>query len=195
VWGAAADGGGGRGQQRGRLDRACRDAGRGRRRRPRGAALTWYMVAVAAIEAAGATTAALLPTAPDGLVGGLLLAGVVVTYGVCLLPTWVVAGGPGWPGRRGSQRPPTAALRAFGSAAVVALAPRNRRQRGRRSERRPGHHPDLGHVVTGAWHRSQSTLPGTGPVSSHQIWSGLTLGDLRRARPDWLRRLSAARLI
>jgi hypothetical protein len=83
--------------------------------------MTWYMMAVAAIEAAGA---ALLPTGPDGLVGGLLLAGVVVAYRVCLLPTWVVAGGPGWPGRRGSQRPPAAALRAFGSATVVALAPR-----------------------------------------------------------------------
>ena len=63
--------------------------------------MTWYMMAVAAIEAAGA---ALLPTGPDGLVGGLLLAGVVVAYGVCLLPTWVVAGGPGWPGRRVGRR-------------------------------------------------------------------------------------------
>ena len=33
---------------------------------PRGAAMTWYMVAVAAIEAAGTATAALLPTGPDG---------------------------------------------------------------------------------------------------------------------------------
>ena len=31
---------------------------------PRGAAMTWYMVAVAAIEAAGTATAALLPTGP-----------------------------------------------------------------------------------------------------------------------------------
>jgi hypothetical protein len=34
---------------------------------PRGAAMTWYMVAVAAIEAAGTATAALLPRGPDGL--------------------------------------------------------------------------------------------------------------------------------
>lgn len=81
--------------------------------------MTWYMMAVAAIEAAGA---ALLPTGPDGLVGGLLLAGVVVAYGVCLLPTWVVAGGPGWPGRRGSQRPPAAALRAPPMRAAPASA-------------------------------------------------------------------------
>jgi hypothetical protein len=33
---------------------------------PRGVAMTWYMVAVAAIEAAGTATAALLPTAPTG---------------------------------------------------------------------------------------------------------------------------------
>jgi len=59
---------------------------------PRGAAMTWYMVTVAAIEAAGAATAALLPTGSDGMVGGLLLAGIVVAYGVCLLPTWLVAG-------------------------------------------------------------------------------------------------------
>jgi hypothetical protein len=59
---------------------------------PRGAAMTWYMVAVAAIEAAGTATAALLPTGPGGLVGGRLLAGVVVVYGACLLPTWLVAG-------------------------------------------------------------------------------------------------------
>jgi hypothetical protein len=60
---------------------------------PRGAAMTWYMVAVAAIEAAGTATAALLPTGSDDLVGGGLLVGIVAFYGVCLLPTWLVAGG------------------------------------------------------------------------------------------------------
>jgi hypothetical protein len=60
---------------------------------PRGAAMTWYMVAVAAIEAAGTATAALLPVGPDGLVGGGLLVAIVAAYGACLLPTWMVAGG------------------------------------------------------------------------------------------------------
>jgi hypothetical protein len=60
---------------------------------PRGAAMTWYMVAVAAIEAAGAATAALLPTGSDGLVSGGLLVAVIACYGACLLPTWLVAGG------------------------------------------------------------------------------------------------------
>jgi hypothetical protein len=60
---------------------------------PRGAAMTWYMVAVAAIEAAGIATAALLPTGPDGMAGGGLLVGIIVFYGACLLPTWLVAGG------------------------------------------------------------------------------------------------------
>jgi hypothetical protein len=60
---------------------------------PRGVAMTWYMVAVAAIEAAGTATAALLPTGPDGLVSGGLLIAVVAAYGACLTPTWLVAGG------------------------------------------------------------------------------------------------------
>ena len=60
---------------------------------PRGAAMTWYMVAVAAIEAAGTATAALLPRGPDGLVTGSLLFAVITCYGACLLPTWLVAGG------------------------------------------------------------------------------------------------------
>jgi hypothetical protein len=60
---------------------------------PRGAAMTWYMVAVAAIEAAGIATAALLPTGPDGMAGGGLLVGILAFYGTCLLPTWLVAGG------------------------------------------------------------------------------------------------------
>jgi hypothetical protein len=58
---------------------------------PRGAAMTWYMVAVAAIEAAGIAIAALLPTGPNGMPGGGLLLGIVVFYGACLLPTWQVA--------------------------------------------------------------------------------------------------------
>ena len=60
---------------------------------PRGAAMTWYMVAVAAIEAAGTATAALLPTGPAGLVSGGLLVAVIAGYGTCLVPTWLVAGG------------------------------------------------------------------------------------------------------
>ena len=60
---------------------------------PRGAAMTWYMVAVAAIEAAGTATAALLPTGPAGLVSGGLLLAVIACYGGCLLPTWLVAAG------------------------------------------------------------------------------------------------------
>jgi hypothetical protein len=59
---------------------------------PRGAAMTWYMVAVAAIEAAGTATAALLPVRPDGLVGGGLLVAIVAAYGAALVPTWLVAG-------------------------------------------------------------------------------------------------------
>jgi hypothetical protein len=58
---------------------------------PRGAAMTWYMVAVAAIEAAGIATAALLPTGSGGTVAGGLLVAVVVLYGASLLPTWRVA--------------------------------------------------------------------------------------------------------
>jgi hypothetical protein len=60
---------------------------------PRGAAMTWYMVSVAAIEAAGTATAALLPRGPAGLVSGTLLATVITCYGACLLPTWLVAAG------------------------------------------------------------------------------------------------------
>ena len=59
----------------------------------RGSAMTWYMVAVAAIEAAGTATAALLPVGPGGLVSGGLLVAVIAGYGACLLPTWLVAGG------------------------------------------------------------------------------------------------------
>jgi hypothetical protein len=58
---------------------------------PRGAAMTWYMVAVAAIEAAGIATAALLPIGPGNTVSGGLLLGVIVFYGASLLPTWQIA--------------------------------------------------------------------------------------------------------
>jgi hypothetical protein len=75
---------------------------------PRGSAMTWYMVAVAAIEAAGTATAALLPTGPGGLVSGGLLVAVVAGYGACLLPTWLVAG-DALVAR--TARPPTAGLR------------------------------------------------------------------------------------
>jgi len=58
---------------------------------PRCAAMTWYMVAVAAIEAAGIAIAALLPTGPRGTVSGALLVGIIVFYAGCLLPTWHIA--------------------------------------------------------------------------------------------------------
>jgi hypothetical protein len=90
---------------------------------PRGAAMTWYMVAVAAIEAGGIATAALLPTGPGGAVHGGLLLGVVVFYGVCLLPTWYVAGDArvGRQRRRrvAAQRRPIALL--AGGALVMLL--------------------------------------------------------------------------
>ena len=60
---------------------------------PRGAAMTWYLVAVAAIEAAGTATAALLPAGPSGRLPGWLLALVVGCYGASVLPTWLVARG------------------------------------------------------------------------------------------------------
>ena len=92
--GAAGRGGGrGRGQQRGRLDGYAGMRAEVAAADPRGSAMTWYMVAVAAIEAAGTATAALLPTGPGGLVSGGLLVAVVAGYGACLLPTWLVAGG------------------------------------------------------------------------------------------------------
>jgi hypothetical protein len=73
---------------------------------PRGAAMTWYMVTVASIEAAGTATAALLPTGPGGLVSGTLLVAVVACYGGCLLPTWLVAAGARVPRAPRAQRPP-----------------------------------------------------------------------------------------
>jgi hypothetical protein len=76
---------------------------------PRGAAMTWYMVAVAAIEAAVTATAALLPTGPGGLVSGGLLVAVIACYGGVLLPTWLVAAGarvPRAPRPVGRSAPP-----------------------------------------------------------------------------------------
>ena len=73
---------------------------------PRGAAMTWYMVTVASIEAAGTATAALLPTGPGGLVSGTLLVAVVACYGGCLLPTWLVAAGARVHRAPRAQRPP-----------------------------------------------------------------------------------------
>jgi hypothetical protein len=72
---------------------------------PRGAAMTWYMVTVASIEAAGTATAALLPTGPGSLVSGTLLVAVVACYGGCLLPTWLVAAGARVPRAPRAQRP------------------------------------------------------------------------------------------
>jgi len=62
---------------------------------PRGAAMTWYMVAVAAIEAAGTATAALLPAGRRARGPGVrrVLVGVIACYGGVLLPTWLVAAG------------------------------------------------------------------------------------------------------
>jgi hypothetical protein len=83
---------------------------------PRGSAMTWYMVAVAAIEAAGTATAALLPVGPTGLVSGGLLVAVIVCYGACLIPTWLVA--------RGAvvQRAPRVAPRPPGRRRVAGVA-------------------------------------------------------------------------
>jgi hypothetical protein len=72
---------------------------------PRGAAMTWYMVAVAAIEAAGTATAALLPMGPGNRVAGGLLAAVIACYGGCLLPTWLVAAGARVPRAQPVGRP------------------------------------------------------------------------------------------
>lgn len=57
----------------------------------RAAAMTWYVVSIASIEAAGAAVGALLPVGAGGTVTGALLVGVIVWYGVCLFPTLVVA--------------------------------------------------------------------------------------------------------
>jgi hypothetical protein len=90
---------------------------------PRGAAMTWYMVTVASVEAAGTATAALLPTDPGGLVSGGLLVAVVAAYGGALLPTWLVAAGARvGPARRldRRRRRPTAPDRSGPLAGLLA---------------------------------------------------------------------------
>ncbi len=58
----------------------------------RTAAITRYMVGIAAIEAVGTATAALLPVVgAKGTPSGRLLAVVVIVYGASLLPTFLVA--------------------------------------------------------------------------------------------------------
>jgi hypothetical protein len=90
---------------------------------PRGAAMTWYMVAVAAVEAAGIAAAALLPTGPGGTVGGGPLLGIIGFYGACLLPTWLIARdaqvGRQRPGPGAARRRPTGLL--AGGALVMLL--------------------------------------------------------------------------
>jgi MFS family permease len=90
---------------------------------PRGSAMTWYMVAVAAIEAAGTATAALLPTGPGGLVSGGLLVAVVAGYGACLLPPGWSPAAPWWQGRPRSPGP-AACVRSSGVAGCCPTARR-----------------------------------------------------------------------
>jgi hypothetical protein len=59
----------------------------------RASAMTRYAVCIAAIEAVGMATAALLPVGPDGVVSGALLIAVIVVYAAALGPTLVVARG------------------------------------------------------------------------------------------------------
>jgi len=59
----------------------------------RARALTWYVGGIAAVEAAGAATAAVLPVGDRGTVTGSLLLVVIGFYAACLLPTIVVARG------------------------------------------------------------------------------------------------------
>jgi hypothetical protein len=98
---------------------------------PRGVAMTWYMVTVAAIEAAGTATAALLPTGPTGLVSGGLLVAVIASYGGMLLPTWLVAAGARVP-----QAPPITRSRPGGTRSVPRRVPRWGSVAQRRKERR-----------------------------------------------------------
>jgi hypothetical protein len=57
----------------------------------RASAMTRYAVCIAAIEAVGAATAALLPVGDREVVAGGLLVAVIVLYAASLLPTWVIA--------------------------------------------------------------------------------------------------------
>jgi hypothetical protein len=89
---------------------------------PRGAAMTWYMVTVATVEAAGTAVAALLPTGAAGTVGGGLLVAVVAGYGACLLPTWWIARDARVgraPGRRGSAPRRPTGLQAGGALVML----------------------------------------------------------------------------
>ena len=59
----------------------------------RAQALTWYAGCIAAVEAAGAAVAAVLPVGSSGAPEGALLVAVVALYGCSLLPTlWVARG-------------------------------------------------------------------------------------------------------
>jgi len=55
--------------------------------------MTRYAVCIAAIEAVGVATAALLPVGTQGVVSGGLLVAVIVVYAASLLPTLAVARG------------------------------------------------------------------------------------------------------
>jgi len=95
---------------------------------PRGAAMTWYMVTVAAIEAAGTATAALLPTGPGSLVSVGLLVAVIACHAACLLPTWLVAANARVPRAPRVQRvprvQPAARARPVGRASPRPVSPR-----------------------------------------------------------------------
>ena len=80
---------------------------------PRGSAMTWYMVAVAAIEAAGTATAALLPTGPGGAGlgrpagrGGRRLRGLPAPHLAGRRRRPGDQGGPAPPARRAARGPP-----------------------------------------------------------------------------------------
>jgi hypothetical protein len=120
----------------------------------RGAAMTWYMVAVAAIEAAGTATAALLPTGPGGLVTGGLLVAVIACYGGVLLPTWLIAA---------TARVPRAQAAPRRSRAQAAP----RRSRAASTHSVPRRVPRWGSVAhPGEWRRRISTAPLTGLLAS-----------------------------
>jgi hypothetical protein len=116
---------------------------------PRGAAMTWYMVAVAAIEAAGTATAALLPTGPAGLVSGGLLVAVIACYGGVLLPTWLVAAGARVPRAQPAARP---------------APPRQRAASTHSAPRRVPRWGSVAHQIV--WRRRISTAPLTGLLAS-----------------------------
>jgi hypothetical protein len=57
----------------------------------RAPAMTRYVMGIAAVEAAGAGLAALLPIGPGGAIDGVVVAGVAALYGASLLPTFLSA--------------------------------------------------------------------------------------------------------